>query len=154
MNTAHCSTFQHRGYTPSAILEAQEKQWIRVRGVSCHSLPALELATQSGWTQVHLIRINPQGAHIDSPADTWIATSNPSHLPPVFAQLTAMRAQGRGIIGMKLIGNSDFTQPAQRDKAIRYVMQSDLCDAVVIGCKSTAEIDEAISRVNRALAEA
>ena len=33
-------------------------------------------------------------------------------------------------------------------------MRSDLCDAVVIGFKSSAEIDEAIERVNRALAEA
>ena len=40
-----------------------------------------------------------------------------------------------------------------REQAIRYVMQSNLCDAVVIGCKSAAEIDEAIERVNRALAE-
>ena len=32
-------------------------------------------------------------------------------------------------------------------------MQSGLVDAVVIGFKSPAEIDEAITRINRALAE-
>jgi len=54
---------------------------------------------------------------------------------------------------MKLIGNGDFTNPEDREKSIRYTMQSGLTDAVVIGFKSTEEIDEAIVRINRALAE-
>ena len=65
-----------------------------------------------------------------------------------------MRAQGRGVIGMKLIGNGDFKNPEDRERSIRFVMQSGLVDAVVIGFASPAEIDEAIERINRALAEA
>ncbi|MHB1306701.1 MAG: aldo/keto reductase, partial [Limisphaerales bacterium] len=80
--------------------------------------------------------------------------SGPDHVPPVVEQIRALRAKGRGILGMKLIGNGEFTQAEDREKAIRYVMRSDLCDAVVIGFKSAAEIDEAIERVNRALADA
>ena len=34
-----------------------------------------------------------------------------------------MRQKGHGVIGMKLIGNGDFTDPADREKAIRFVMQ-------------------------------
>ncbi len=154
----HCSVTKNwtdeRKRVMDAIAEAQSKQWLRVRGVSCHSLPALQLATSSDWVQTHLVRINPQGAHMDTPAETWNATSNPSHIPPVIEQLKAMRSRGHGIIGMKLCGNGDFTLPDQREKAIRYVMQSNLCDAVVIGFKSTAEVDEAIERIDRALAEA
>ena len=63
-----------------------------------------------------------------------------------------MRAKGRGIIGMKLIGNGDFKSPEDREKSIRYAMQSGVLDAAVIGFASTAEIDEAITRINRALA--
>jgi predicted aldo/keto reductase-like oxidoreductase len=48
-----------------AFNEAQEKKWIRAKGVSCHSLPALRAATASDWTEVQLVRVNPQGAHID-----------------------------------------------------------------------------------------
>ena len=132
---------------------AREKKWIRAKGVSCHSLPALTAGAASDWTNVHLVRLNPQGAHIDTPAETWNAKSSENDIPPVVAQIKMMRAKGHGIIGMKLIGDGDFKLPEQRERSIRYVMQSGLCDAVVIGFKSPAEIDEAIERIDRALAE-
>jgi len=137
-----------------AFDEAQQKQWIRVKGVSCHSLPALKDATASDWVQIHLVRLNPQGAHIDTPEETWNAKSDASHLPPVVEQVRAARAKGHGILGMKLVGDGDFTNAEDREKAMQYVMKSGLTDAVVIGFKSTAEIDESIERMNRALAAA
>jgi predicted aldo/keto reductase-like oxidoreductase len=137
-----------------AFDEAKEKKWIRARGVSCHSLPALRTATASDWTDVHLVRLNPQGAWVDTPVEDWNAPSNPAHVPAVVEQIKEMRRRGHGVIGMKLIGNGEFQKAEQREQSIRYVMQSGLCDAVVIGFKSTAEIDEGIERVNRALAEA
>jgi len=136
-----------------AFSEAKEKQIIRAHGVSCHSLPALTLAAQLDWVDVNLVRINPQGAHIDTPAETWNAQSNASHLPPVLEQIRIMREQGHGIIGMKIIGNGDFTQPEDREKSIRFAMNCGLPNAIVIGFKNNAEIDEAIERMNRALAE-
>jgi predicted aldo/keto reductase-like oxidoreductase len=132
--------------------EAKEKKWIRAKGVSCHSLPALRAAAASNWTDVHLVRVNPQGAHIDGAnEEVW---DNQVHDPgPVLAELQTMRAKGRGVIGMKIIGNGDFTKPEDRGKSIRYAMSRPELDAVVIGFKSTAEIDEAIQRMNQALAE-
>jgi predicted aldo/keto reductase-like oxidoreductase len=132
--------------------EAREKKWIRAKGVSCHSLPALKASVASDWTQIHLVRLNPQGAHMDTPAETWTAKSDASHVPPVVEQIKAMRAKGRGVLGMKLVGDGDFTNAEDREKAMQYAMKSGLPDAVVIGFKSTAEIDEAIERMNRALA--
>lgn len=137
-----------------AFDEAQQKQWIRVKGVSCHSLPALQTAAASPWTQVHLVRLNPQGAHMDTPAETWNAKSDTSHVPPVAEQIRLMRDKGRGVLGMKLVGDGDFTNPEDREKAMQYAMKSGLPDAVVIGFKSPAEIDESIGRMNRALAPA
>ena len=64
-----------------------------------------------------------------------------------------MHAKGRGVIGMKIIGNGDFTKAEDREKSIRFAMSRPEMDAIVIGFKSTAEIDEAIKRVNQALAE-
>ncbi len=133
--------------------EAKEKKWIRAKGVSCHSLPALRAATASDWTEVHLVRVNPQGAWVDTPEEAVMAKSEARHVPAVVEQMKAMRAKGRGIIGMKLVGNGEFTQPEDREKAMRFVAQSGLCDAVVVGFKSTAEVDEAIQRMNQALAE-
>jgi hypothetical protein len=62
-----------------------------------------------------------------------------------------MRQKGHGIIGMKIIGDGDFTNPADREKSIRYAMQPGLVDAIVIGFKREAEIDEAIMRIDNAL---
>ena len=135
-----------------AFDEAKQKKWIRAKGVSCHSLPALRAATASDWTEVHLVRVNPQASHIDGPEEAWDKTGH--DVAPVLAELKTMRAKGRGVIGMKIIGDGDFTQPEDREKSIRFAMSRPELDAVVIGFKSTAEIDEAIRRMNRALAEA
>ncbi len=133
--------------------QAKEKGWIRAKGVSCHSLPALRQATETPWTEVHLVRVNPQGHKIDGPEqESW---NNRLHdVSPVVAEIKAMRAKGRGIIGMKIIGNGEFVDAEDREKSVRFAMSRPELDAVVIGFKSRAEVDEAIQRMNRALAEA
>lgn len=137
-----------------AMQEAKDKKIIRAHGVSCHSLPALARSVELDWVDVHLVRINPQGSHMDTPrSDTWNAESNASHVPPVMEQIKRMREKGRGIIGMKIIGNGDFTNPEDREKSIRFAMQCGLLDCVTIGFKSPAEVDEAIRRMNSALAD-
>ncbi len=130
--------------------EAKARQWIRVQGVSCHSLPALRTAVASDWPDVHLVRVNPQAKHIDGPEETWDKSGN--DIAPVMEQLRAMRAKGRGIIGMKLVGDGDFVNAEDREKATRFAMSHSEINAVVIGFKNTQEIDEAIQRIDRALA--
>ena len=49
---------------------------------------------------------------------------------------------------MKLIGEGQFKTPEERDASIRFVMKLGTVDAVTIGYKSKAEIDEAIERMN------
>jgi len=136
-----------------ALEEAKAKKIIRAHGVSCHSLPALAKAAQLNWVDVNLVRINPQGAYVDTPAESWDAQSDVSNVAAVLEQLAAMRNKGHGIIGMKLIGDGDFTNPQEREKSIRFAMRPGLLDAAVIGFKSTDEIDEAIRRINLALME-
>jgi 1-deoxyxylulose-5-phosphate synthase len=130
--------------------EAKAKKWIRAKGVSCHSLPALRAATISPWTEVHLVRVNPQAKYIDGMGETWDKQGD--DLAPVLVELQAMRAKGRGVIGMKICGNGDFKSPEDREKSIRFAMSRPEIDAVVIGFKTREEIDEAISRINSALA--
>ena len=133
--------------------EAKQKGWIRSKGVSCHSLPALRGATATPWAQVHLVRINPQGRRIDGPEESVWLDRDPGHdVSPVLAEIRAMKAKGRGIIGMKIIGNGEFVKAEDREKSIRYAMSLPELDAVVIGFKNRAEIDEAIKRMNSALA--
>ncbi|MFW6170845.1 MAG: aldo/keto reductase [Planctomycetota bacterium] len=130
--------------------EAKDRKWIRAKGVSCHSLPALRDAAASDWPEVHLVRVNPQGEHIDGPARTWNEPGD--QIKPVMEQIRTMNAKGRGVIGMKIIGNGDFVDAKDRKKSVRFAMAHDEINSVVIGFKNRQEIDEAIGRINRALA--
>jgi predicted aldo/keto reductase-like oxidoreductase len=137
-----------------AMQEAKDKGIIRAHGVSCHSLPALHRAAELDWVDVHLVRFNPQGVMMDTPqTKSWSAESDPSHVAPVVEQVKLMHEKGRGIIGMKIMGEGRFTHPEDREKSIRFAMQSGLLSAVTIGFKNTGEIDEAIRRMNSALAD-
>ena len=134
-----------------AFDQAKEKKWIRAKGVSCHSLPALRASTATDWNDVHLVRVNPQGNFTD---DESSAYGGPRRdIAPVMSEIKAIHAKGHGVIGMKICGNGTFTDPADREKSIRYAMACRDIDAVVIGFKNRSEIDKAIERVNRALRE-
>jgi predicted aldo/keto reductase-like oxidoreductase len=150
----HCAVTatwaQERSRLMEAIDEAKAKGKIRSKGVSCHSLPALRVAAQSDWVQVNLVRVNPQAKYIDGETPEWNAPG--TNLDPVMEQVALMKRNQHGVIGMKIIGNGDFTNPDDREKSIRYAMSRSELDAVVIGFKSPAEIDEAIRRMNSALA--
>jgi predicted aldo/keto reductase-like oxidoreductase len=128
--------------------EAKERKLIRLKGVSCHGLPALTRATQEDWVDVHLARVNPQAHHMDGVDGTF---NEPGNFAAATAQIRDMHRKGRGVIGMKMIGNGDFTNPQDREKAIRYAMTCGFVDAIVIGFASPAEIDEAMVRMNAAL---
>ncbi len=130
--------------------EAKSRKWIRAKGVSCHSLPALRAATRTDWTEVHLVRINPQAQHIDGMEQTWYKSGH--DIAPVLQEIKTMHARGHGVIGMKIIGDGDFQAAEDREKSIRFAMAQPEVDCVVIGFKSTAEVDEAIRRINLALA--
>ena len=133
-----------------AFDEAKDKKWIRSKGVSCHSLPALRGARATPWAEVHLVRVNPQGRRIDGQEES-VWNDKVHDVSPVVAEIKAMRAKGRGIIGMKIIGNGEFVSAEDREKSIRFAMSMPELDSVVIGFKSRSEIDEAIRRINSAL---
>ena len=150
----HCAVTptwtQERSRLMEAIDAAKAKGKIRAKGVSCHALPALRVAAASDWVEVNLVRVNPQAKHTDSETPKWDAPG--SVIEPVLEQLAVMKQNGHGIIGMKLIGNGDFKNPDDRERSIRFAMSRRELDAVTIGFKSEAEIDEAIERMNRGLA--
>jgi predicted aldo/keto reductase-like oxidoreductase len=134
-----------------AFSEAQQKGVIRIKGVSCHGLPALRAATTVDWIDVHLARVNAQAHHMDGAAGVF---GEPGDREAAMKELQAMHARGHGIIGMKLVGNGDFTDAADREKAMRFVLNCGCVDAVVVGMASIAQLDETIGRMNRILAEA
>jgi predicted aldo/keto reductase-like oxidoreductase len=134
-----------------AFDEAKAKGHIRVKGVSCHGLPALRAAATHDWVDVHLARINAQGRHMDGATGQW---SEPGDREAAMREIQTMHARGHGVIGMKLVGNGDFRDPAEREKAMRFVLTCGCVDAVVVGMASVEQLDETITRMNRILAEA
>ena len=135
-----------------AFSEAQEKKWIRAKGVSCHSLPALRAATASNWAEVHLVRVNPQGVYTDGEVADWNSSTH-HEISPVMQEIKTMHDKGHGVIGMKIYGAGTFTGAADREKSLRFAMACKDIDAIVIGFTSTQQIDDTIAQMNRALAE-
>ncbi|MEJ7710359.1 MAG: aldo/keto reductase [Pyrinomonadaceae bacterium] len=104
----HCATKNSWHHDLKGMMdafdEAQAKGWIKLKGVSCHGLPALQRATQVDWVQVQLARINPQGRHMDGRTGEW---AEAGVVPAAVSEIKSMHGKGRGIIGMKIIGNGD-----------------------------------------------
>jgi len=149
----HCATKENwvedMKFLMDAFDQAQSKGWIRTKGCSCHGLRALRAATKSDWMEVQLARINPQAHHVDQ--DLPDVHDPHGKYDEAMKEIKAMHAKGRGVIAMKLCGNGDFTKPEDREKAVQHAVKCGFVDAMVIGFKSNAEIDEAIERLNRAL---
>jgi predicted aldo/keto reductase-like oxidoreductase len=131
---------------------ALQKKWILSKGVSCHSLPALRASIRSDWTQVHLVRVNPQGIRIDNEQPVvWAGGVN--DIKPVLAELKHMKEKGRGVIGMKIFGNGEFKTDEDREKSARFAMSLPEIDAVVIGFAGKEELDKGVALLNKVLAE-
>jgi len=113
--------------------EAKQKKIIRTHGVSCHSIQALRAAARSPWVEVDLVRLNPVGAHMDADPQTVIGV------------IKEMRAQGKGIIGMKILGQGAMR--TRQDEAIRFALGSGVLDAFTIGAESEGEQADLIRRV-------
>jgi aryl-alcohol dehydrogenase-like predicted oxidoreductase len=131
------------------ISEAKSKKVVMVHGVSCHGLQALGSLPGDKWLDVAMIRMNHKGVRMDTPG--MGDTNDLGDVPQVVAQARKLRTQGTGILSMKLVGEGQFTNAEDREAALKFVMGQGLADAVTIGYKSPAEIDEAIERLDRAL---
>ena len=131
------------------LSEAKHKKTLLAHGASCHGLLPLRTFAGNNWLDVALMRINHDGARMDRLERN--DTSEKGNVPEVTNHVANVHKQGTGVIGMKIIGEGQFTDAEQREKSIRYVMGLGTVDAVTIGYKSPAEIDEAIARINSAL---
>ena len=115
------------------LSEAKEKGIIRAHGCSCHSIEALRAAAKSEWVEVDLVRINPIGSHVDADPET------------VGSVIREMRAAGKGIVGMKILGQGELRD--RQSEAIRYALGLGTLDAFTIGAESIAEQKDLIRRI-------
>jgi predicted aldo/keto reductase-like oxidoreductase len=117
----------------NVLSEAREKGIVRAHGVSCHTLEALQAAADSPWVQVDLARINPAGAVMDA------------DVPTVVSVLRRMKADGKGIIGMKLFAAGQLR--SRIDECLRYTLNLDCVDCFTIGTESREEFEDLVNRI-------
>jgi predicted aldo/keto reductase-like oxidoreductase len=115
------------------LSEAKEKKIVRSLGISAHSLEALQISAKSPWLDVCLTRINPAGLRMDADVATIVAV------------LAEMKANGKGIIGMKIFGEGELVD--KRDEALRYAVTRDIVHCFTIGCESRAEFQDNFARI-------
>jgi aryl-alcohol dehydrogenase-like predicted oxidoreductase len=117
----------------AVISEAQEKGIVRTHGTSCHTLGALKAAARNPWVEVDLARINPAQAQMDSDPATVISV------------LKQMKAAGKGVIGMKILGAGALRNRV--DESLQFALSLDCVDCFTIGSESRAEMEDLLLKI-------
>jgi aryl-alcohol dehydrogenase-like predicted oxidoreductase len=115
------------------LSEAKEKKLVRTVGISCHSVEAMKVAAKSPWLEVCMTRINLAGVRMDAGTDTVL---------PILAE---MKANGKGLIGMKVLGEGQLRDRV--DEALRFAVTKDAVHCFTIGCESRAEFQDNFARI-------
>ena len=64
-----------------------------------------------------------------------------------------MHAAGKGVIGMKILGEGRINTPERIDASLRFVLGLGTVNAFIIGFESPAQVDDIVTRVGGALAD-
>lgn len=117
----------------AVLSEAREKGIVRTHGTSCHTLGALRAAAKNPWVEVDLARINPAKVAMDADPATVIAV------------LKEMKAAGKGVIGMKILGAGALR--SKPDECLQFALAQDCVDCFTIGSESRAEFEDLCRRI-------
>jgi hypothetical protein len=83
--------------------------------------------------QVHLVRINRIGSNMDADPATVVSV------------MREMKAAGKGIVGMKILGQGDMRN--RQDEALKFALGLGLLDAFTIGAENKGEQEDLIRRI-------
>jgi aryl-alcohol dehydrogenase-like predicted oxidoreductase len=115
------------------------KNIIRAHGLSVHSLEALKTASENPWADVIHVRINHLGENMDD-RDVNVVV-------PIVEKI---HRSGKGVIGMKLIGEGKFkNEPEKIDEAVRFVLKLGTVDTIIVGFELPEQIDNYIERIKK-----
>ena len=129
-------TTEYKSYM-DALSEAKSKGIIITVGISCHSLDAMKVAATHPWVDVLLARINHSGAKMDGKPED------------VMKVLETAKANGKGVMGMKIFGCGELVKDEDREKSLNYVIKSGNVDCMTLGMESKEQVDDAVNRVMR-----
>ena len=141
----HCMTdagWTDREKKQMDILEnLKAKRIINAHGVSVHSLEAMEVCIGNPWVDIVHVRINSFGEAMDK--------DDPAVVTPIIEKL---HSEGKGIIGMKLIGAGKFkNDPDKIDESLRFVLGLGTVDMILVGFEMAEQIDNYIARVEKSV---
>jgi aryl-alcohol dehydrogenase-like predicted oxidoreductase len=117
----------------AVISEARERGIVRTHGTSCHTLDALKTAARTPWVEVDLARINPAQVAMDAAPETVIGV------------LREMKAAGKGVIGMKILGAGKLRSTV--DESLQFALSLDCVDCFTIGSESRAEMLDLVKKI-------
>lgn len=139
----HCMT---KGSWPTdmrpvmdALAEEKEKGRVKAVGFSCHGWEPLVASVDVDWCDVQLTRINPFGLKMDGKPED------------VAAILKKVHDAGRGVIGMKIYGETGLNSREERLQSLKYVLGLGCVDCFTIGFTSIEQIDETLALIEEAL---
>ncbi len=125
------------------LSEAKHRGWVHAVGVSCHGMDPLKAAAHCDWIDIDLARINPVGVKA-------LMDGSPEEVVPC---LRAMHDRGKGIIGMKILGEGRFKTAEQQLSSLRFVLGLGCVDAFVIGFETPEQIDQIMNHIETVLRE-
>jgi aryl-alcohol dehydrogenase-like predicted oxidoreductase len=104
------------------LSEAKENGIVKMVGVSCHSLVAIETAANEPWVDLDLARWNPAGRHMD--ADVSV----------VEKALKRVKSNGKTVMAMKVLGQGDLAN--KKDECLQFQLGSEFISCFTIGFES------------------
>jgi aryl-alcohol dehydrogenase-like predicted oxidoreductase len=123
-----------------ALSEAKQRGHVRAVGCSCHTFGALTASRDEPWVDVQLARINPFAIIMD--------VDKPEDVPQVAGVLQTMHEGGRGVYGMKILGEGRI-QGDQIDESLRFALRQQYLNGFVIGFRAIEEFDDILTRIER-----
>jgi hypothetical protein len=93
----------------------------------------LKAAAANPWVQVDLARINAVQAQMDADPAT------------VLSVLRQMKASGKGVIGMKILGAGALRNKV--DESLQFALAQDCVDCFTIGAESREELADLVRKI-------
>jgi aryl-alcohol dehydrogenase-like predicted oxidoreductase len=135
----HCimdgNWMENRKHFMDGLLKAKQEGIVKAVGLSCHNWDAMVAAIDSPWVDVLLARINPFRSLMDGTPDD------------VNELLGKIKANGKGIVGMKIFGEGRNVTENERKKSIRFAIKEANIHSMTIGLESEAQLDDAVEKI-------
>ena len=124
---------QTRKGAMDVLSQAQVDGIVKTVGISCHSIGALRTASENPWVEVDLVRLNPAGIRMDA------------DVPVVVETLKQMKQNGKGIIGMKVMGLGQI--PDRLDECLEFALGGGILDCFTLGCENEQQFRDLLQRI-------